>query len=278
MRPLLATLLAAVAVIFTACCCGDVKTDGTDLAAETTPVPDPAEEYPAAHRVKSATTCKSLGEYQEAGEPTTEFAPEDVVYFSMTIKGRPKQGMATGKFMWRDALITEATADLSDPNRGIIFSVGENIAGFSLHHEEPLPISPRYRVEAYLDGEKVGDYPFAVVPAPGSTSPKFHEATLAHGSTDAYKPIRPAKTFATSDQVHIVGKVDFCQHCWLQAEWYVAGVLSGEGTRSFTATENGTDTGFVFSYLPEASWPVGTNEVVLTMNDVEVGRYPFRVE
>jgi len=241
MRTLLVTLLAAVTLIFTACCCDDVETDGTDPVDETTPVPDPAAEYPAAHRVKSATTCKSLGEHQEAGEPATEFAPEDVVYFS--------------------------------------FSVGEStFAGFNLFHEEPLPISPRYRVEAYLDGEKVGDYPFAIVPSPGSTTPKFHEATLAHGSTDAYAPIRPAKTFATTDQVHIVGKVDFCQHCWLQADWYVAGTLSGEGTRSFTATENATNTGFTFAYLPEAGWPVGTNEVVLTMNDVEVGRYPFTVE
>ena len=101
-------LMTAITLLFTACCCDDVETAGTDPVAETTPAA--VEEYPAAHRVKSATTCKSLSEHQEAGEPATEFAPEDVVYFSMTIKGRPKEGLATGKFFWRDGLIAEATA------------------------------------------------------------------------------------------------------------------------------------------------------------------------
>jgi hypothetical protein len=277
MRPVLATLVTATALLFTACCCDDVETDGTDPVAVS--IPEAAEEYPAAHRVKSATTCKSLGEHQEPGEAATEFAPEDVVYFSMTIKGRPKEGLATGKFFWRDGMIAEATADLADPNSGVIFSVGESTyAGFNLTHENPLPVSPKYHVEAFLDGEKVGDYPFAIVPPPGSPSPKLHEATLAHGSTDDYVAIRPAMTFAATDQIHIVGKVDFCLHCWLQVDWYVAGTLSEEGTRSFTASENSTNTGFAFAYIPDGGWPTGTSEAVLTMNDAEVGRYPFTVE
>ena len=65
---------------------------------------------------------------------------------------------------------------------------------------------------------------------------------------------------------------------WIQADWYVNGEWDAAGTRNITVSENADDVGFSFAYLPDGGWLTGTHTVTLTINDVEVGRYPFAIE
>jgi len=126
--------------------------------------------------------------------------------------------------------------------------------------------------------EFVGSYPFRVVPPADAIPSQVRDATLARGADSDYKPVEPTTTFAPDEEVYVVGQGDFGLYTWLQAEWYVSGQLDETGTRNITLQENVADTGFFFSFVPDEGWPVGEHEVVLTMNDQEVGRYNFTVE
>ena len=79
---------------------------------------------------------------------TTSFDPSEKVNVSGQLNGRPKEGIVTTKFMYKDLLIAETSLDLSENNNGFGYLPGQGtFAGFSLTHEEPLYISPNYRVE-----------------------------------------------------------------------------------------------------------------------------------
>jgi hypothetical protein len=129
----------------------------------------------------------------------------------------------------------------------------------------------------YYQDQYLGSYRFEVIP-PGEAIPSVVEgATTALGVDAEYQPIEPHTTFAPDETVYLVGRGDFGVQTWLQADWYVNGRLDEHGTRSLTMEENAADVGFSFSYLPEGGWPPGEQLVLLTMNDQEVGRYPFDV-
>jgi hypothetical protein len=114
--------------------------------------------------VKSVTYAEKLNENYQAVNPKTQFKPTDTIYVSVDIAGRPKSGILTGKFYLGEQFINEATVDFSSINSGVLFSIGEDtFAGFSLSPSQALPVSKEYRLELYLNNEKVGDYPFEVV-------------------------------------------------------------------------------------------------------------------
>ncbi len=169
--------------------------------------------------------------------------------------------------------------DFADANSGVIFSVGESTyTGFSLTHENPFPISSDYTVEAFLDGELLGVYPFEVVPPAEAIPSEITEMVLAEGADDDYNPINPTTMFAPDQEVYLVGYGTFGLMTGIQVDWYVHGELAEEGTRSLIFEENVEDSGIVFFFVPEGGWPVGEHEAVLTMDGVEVGTYAFVVE
>jgi len=268
-------LLALGLLLLSALACGgeDEVTPTLSPAMETTP-PEPA----AGVQILEATFAHGLSEEMQPMEPGADFAPDETVYLSLKIKGRPKEGLVTARFYWHDEFIAEADVDLSDVNSGLLFSVGENTyAGYTLTHVQPFPISEEYRAEVFYDGQPLGTYPFHIAPSPEAIPSQIKQVTLARGAAEDYNPIEPTTTFAPDEDVYLVGRGDLGLATWLQAEWYVSGQLDEAGTRSLTLEENALDTGFVFSYLPAGDWPTGEHTVVLTMNDVEVGRYSFTI-
>ncbi len=260
-------------------------TSATVAVTPPTPRPEPTATAKASAKptagvqILKATFAHGLTEEMEPQNPGEDFQPDQTVYLSLKIKGRPKKGLVGARFYWHDQLIAKANVDLSDVNSGVLFSIGENTyAGFTLTHKKPFPISNNYHAAVSYDGKPFGDYSFHVVPGSDAIPTKVSKVTLARGADKDYNPVKPTTTFAPNDTVYLVGRGDFGLATWLQADWYVGGKLDKAGTRSLTLQENATDTGFAFSFMPEGGWPVGEHYVVLTVNDVEVGRYTFTVK
>ncbi len=231
--------------------------------------------------ILEATFAQDVSEDMEPINPTTSFTPEQTVNLLLTIKGRPKEGEVLARFYVRDQEIASATVDLAEANEGVIFSIGENTrVYFTLTPTEPLPVSPNYRAEVFLNGSPAGTYTFAVVPPPEAIPSRLIEVTLAKGvkeTPETYEPVEPTTTFAPDDAVYVVGVADMGKYSRLEVNWYVGGQLVEDATRSLTAQEDLPEAGFYFVFQPEAGWPAGEHQVVLLLNDEEVQRLTFTV-
>ncbi|HMO56349.1 MAG TPA: hypothetical protein PKC19_03260 [Roseiflexaceae bacterium] len=273
-------------------CGGETPANPTPTRAPTvTPLPQaqatprpratatPPAAAPSAATLIDATFAKSLSENQEPVDPTEDFFPTETIYLSLEFEGRPQSGEVTAQFYWRDQQLAEASVDLADANSGVIFSIGQStFAGFNLTHENPLPVSAQYRVEAFLDGEPLGTYPFMIIADPDAIPSFVSDAVLALGADDQYNPIDPTTEFANDEKVFLVGYGDFSQGSWLEAEWYINGLRDDASTRMLgPVAEDGEALGFSFSLLPENGWADGNHSVVLYLNDEEIGRYEFSV-
>ncbi|UCC86301.1 MAG: hypothetical protein JSV81_15790 [Anaerolineales bacterium] len=259
----------------------ETPVDTPTQAAANTPTPEPTDTPmpPSALELKAATFAHGLDDEMRPVDAGDEFTPDETVYLSLTLSGRPKEGEVAARFYWRDESIAEADADLADVNSGVIFSVGEDTyVGYTLTHDEPFPISEAYRADVFYDDEFLDSFPFHVGPPADAVPSQVLEVTLARGADSDYNPIDETTTFAPEEEVYIVGRADLGLYTWLQAEWYVDGELDEAGTRSITAEEDASDVGFFFSFVPEEGWPVGDHQVLLIMNDEEVDRYDFTVE
>jgi hypothetical protein len=270
----------AVTVVVTATAPEPNTEVATTQPTESAPAADVTPSTPdaAGIQILEATFAHGLGEEMQPEDPGSDFEADEPIYLSLKIKGRPEQGLVTAHFYWRDALIAEAGVDLADANSGLLFSVGENTyAGYTLSHEEPFPLGDKYRADVFYDDQFLSSYLFRVVPPSDAIASQVAQVVLAQGAGEDYTPIEPTTTFSFEDTVHLVGRGDLGLSTWLQTDWFVNGQWDETGTRSLSLEENAPDVGFAFSYQPEGGWPRGDHFVILTMNDQEVGRYPFSV-
>jgi hypothetical protein len=280
-RPYAIPILTAVVLLAaTLACGGSGPSESTMVPAKPSPTQPPATDTPppAGVEILEHTFAHGLDDDGGPVDPDTEFVPDDTIYLSLVVKGRPKEGIVTAKFYMQDESLGEVELDLGDVNEGVIFSFGENTyLNFWMSNDDGIPISRAYRADVYYDDELIDSYTFSVVPPADAIPAVIHEVTLARGVDDDYNPIEPGTTFAPDEEIFLVGRADIGMYTWLRVRWYVDGELDEGGTRKFTATENKTDVGFFFSHLPEGNWPEGDHEVVLTVNDKEIGRYAFTV-
>jgi len=251
-----------------------VVTPPSGEPAATEAAPPPA----AGIEIKEATFAHGLTEQMEPVNPGSDFQADETIYLSLRLKGRPKEGIVTARFYWNDTLIAEAGVDLADANSGLLFSIGEDtFVGYTLTHDNPFPLGVGYRAEVFYNDQPVGTYTFRIAPPPGAIPSQVKSITLARGADDNYNPVDPTTSFAPDETVYLVGRADLGTSSWLQAEWYIGGQLDENGTTSLTADQNYNDVGFTFSYLPAEGWPPGEHFVVLMLDGVEVGRYPFTI-
>lgn len=268
---LIPILAAVIVLVASALACGS----GGDTSEATTP-PQPTT---AGVEIREAVLAHDVDDDHKPVDPDTEFTPDEKIWLSLALKGRPKEGIVAVQFYLHDEVVAEAEADLADINSSVIFSIGEDTyVNFWLVGDDTLPISRAYRADVFYDDGLVDSYTFSVVPPADAIPSVVREATLARGVDDDYNPIEPATTFAPDEKVYLVARGDLGMYTWVQAEWYVGGEVDEEGTRQIVSSEDSTDTGFFFSYMPEGGWPEGEHRVVLTMNDEEVGRYDFTVK
>lgn len=232
----------------------------------------------ASKLLKSAVFCRSVTEQQTPKEKADFFYPEETVYLSVELKGRPSSGIAAAKFWFREQMIAEAKLDVADVNKGIFFSVGESTyTTFSLHPKSELPIGDQYKVEVTFDGKPLGTFPFSIHPPKGALPAKMISTTLAHGTDDKDNPIGETKVFKSLDKVVLVGRADLGRSSWLEATWWVGGTVDKKGTRSVKSEEDKPNVPFYFSFIPAKGWPAGEHRVVLTMDGKEVARQSFTV-
>lgn len=224
--------------------------------------------------------AKELSENYEPVNPTSSFYPDETVNASVTIPGRPKEGVLGARFLYMDQLIAETSVDFAEVNSDLLFSVGQQtFTGFFLTHDEALYISPLYSVELLIDGVSAGKYSYTVIP-PSDAIPTVVESTVfAAGITEDIGPVDPKDVFSPSEAVHFIGQGDFGRMSYLQADWYLNGEqLIQDCTAGVTFDQNLPDDRFSFSCKLDTGWPEGTHSVVLTIDDEIVTEESFSVE
>jgi len=216
------------------------------------------------------------------GEPTTitdEFYPTDVVYLTVDIHGRPDSGVVSAEAYWNDQFISSVDVDLSDANSGVIMSVGENTyASITLTPTTDWPISKNYTFLVSINGEKLGEYPFTVVPPADAIPSVIDAVALSKDVDENFNPINPTTTFATMDPVFLVANGDFGKDTWFNILWTVSGDSLVDCNTVIKADQDYPDDGLYFSCAPDTGWPAGEHNVTLYMNDELIGTYIFTVE
>ena len=212
-------------------------------------------------------------------DPAATFAPDETIYLSVQVKGRPKSGVLSAEFYWDGSFIADAAIDLADLNSDVLFSFGQDTyAGYELTHDKIFPVSENYYAEVYYEDELLDVYPFRIVPPAGAVPAQVRTVTLARGADADYQPTGPTDTFTTDEKVFVVVTADLGLGSWIRSTWFVNGQIDENGTVRITAPEDVVDTGLYFSFLPEEGWPVGEQSVTLILDDTDVGTYAFLIE
>jgi len=114
--------------------------------------------------IKSVSLAESLNANYQPLNPKTQFKPNDVIYVSVNMAGRPTTGTLNGKFFYGEQLISEFTYDFATANQGSIYTMGaDTYAGFNLTPSTPWPVDTGYRFVLTVNGTKIGDYAYQVV-------------------------------------------------------------------------------------------------------------------
>lgn len=210
---------------------------------------------------------------------TTEFYPTDVIYLTVEIKGRPKEGVVSAEAYWKDQFIASVDVDLATVNEDVLISVGENTFAFiNLTPTDPWPISDNYIFAVYINDEKMGDYSFSVIPPADAIPSVLDSVTLAKDVDQNYQPIDPTTTFLANEPVTLVANGDIGRDTWFSVLWTVSGDSLVDCNTIIKADQDYPDDGLFFSCQPETGWPVGEHSVTLYMNDELVGTYAFTIE
>lgn len=114
--------------------------------------------------LKSVVFAKGIDANYQPVDPTTQFLSSDVIFVSVGFPGSPTKGVINGKFYYGTQLISEATLDISKATSGDLVAYnGDTYTAFNLTPSQPWPVDTTYRFEMYIDGVKVGEYPYSVV-------------------------------------------------------------------------------------------------------------------
>ncbi|HEY80575.1 MAG TPA: hypothetical protein G4O05_05790 [Caldilineae bacterium] len=161
-RSILLALLAAFSLLVAAC--GGGGAEEAEAPAESAA---PASQ-PVASKLEiiEATFAHGLDDEMGPIEPGNEFEPDETIYLAIKLKGNPKEGVVSARFMYGDQEIAEASLDIAETRaeQGLVFVIGGNTqVGFTLTPDEAFPPGDEYVAKVYLNGKAAGSYPFKVV-------------------------------------------------------------------------------------------------------------------
>ncbi len=234
-----------------------------------------AEESP----LRQVTFSHGLEENQQPKGKAESYLPDQPIYVSVELRGRPTKGEVSCRFLIEKERIAEAKVDLATVNAGVLASTGQStFAGFHLSHEKPLPVGNIYRAEIFLDGKTLGSFPFRVSPPKDAIPSKLKATSFQMVIQDSPESLGAEAALAPEDEVRLDGSADMGTGTWLRTTWLVNGKPVPESTRSFTILENRPDCAFHFTFRPESGWPKGSHSVVLEMNGEVVARPTFEVK
>jgi hypothetical protein len=231
-------------------------------------------------RIRSVEFARGVdANFQLVGGPVTEFrADERTVHARVMIEGRPRSGVITMRWMWRDLQIAQADVDLAEANGGLLFSFGQDTA-IRGHLETPqLYIGAGHRLVLLLGQRELGSYPFRVVPPTGARPSRFVSAELFAADPAAGDPGAPTRTFRPDQTVYVASVIALGHASWFDATVKVNGQPDPSLTREAIGPPNGGDEGrSVFPIRPAQGWPAGTHELTLLLDDQQVATIPFTV-
>ncbi len=238
-----------------------------------------AKDVPAKGEFPKVVYTHKLNADQSPSDKVEAFTQEDVIYLSMEIKGRPKIGKATAQFYYLEQLIDESTVDMASISPATASSKsGNTFMGFQLKPPSPLPVGVGCRAELSWDGKSVGAFPFKIAAPEGALPSSISSVKLAKGVNEAFVPQNETKEFSPQEKVYLVGTGKFGKESRFWVDWFVAGKLDEEGTKSFTVNENKETLPFSFSFLPAGGWPAGEHEVVIMLDGKEAVRNKFTIK
>ena len=208
-----------------------------------------------------------------------QFFPTDTVFLSVEIKGRPDSGIISAEAYWKDQFIDSVDVDLSNVNSDVIVSIGENTYVYvTLTPSNPWPISQNYKFVVNVNDEKLGEYPFTVIPPSDAIPSVINSVTLAKDVDASFNAINPTTDFLAAYPVILIAKGDFGRDTWFNVQWVIAGTDTTDCDTIIKADKDYPDDGLFFSCAPDTGWPSGDHNVTLFMNDELVGTYSFHVE
>ncbi len=212
---LLSVIFVLVLALLLAACGGSEATPKDQTTPSSTSSTDTSTETSAGKlEILEATFAHGLDDNMGPVDPGNQFQPDETVYLSIKLKGKPKEGVVSARFMYGDQEIAEASVDLAEAwkEEGLIFAIGGNTqVGFTLSHDQPFPPGDEYVAKVYLNGKPVDTYAFEVVgenasaPAEteGTTSLEILEATFAHGLDDNMGPVDPGNQFQPDETIYL---------------------------------------------------------------------------
>ncbi len=271
---LLASFGALAAIL---ACGGSSDESATESTDETTTEAQPADRA----QIASVVFARELdAQWNPVGGPVTEFrADESTVWARITIRGRPRAGTVTMRWMWRDLQLATADIDLADVNGGLLFSFGQDtyIKGYVTARQ--LYIGDGHRLVLMQDGVELGSYPFRVVPPAGARPSSFSAAALYRSFNDQTGPSDPTTTFAPSEPIIVAGQVALGNRSWFDARFTLNGAVDNTLTMEAIGPADGGDVrNFHFRRTPPAAgWPPGAHRVELILDDRTVATYDFTV-
>ncbi|NMB62768.1 MAG: hypothetical protein GYA18_10580 [Chloroflexi bacterium] len=210
---------------------------------------------------------------------TDQFYPTDTVFLSVEIKGRPDTGTISAEAYWKDQFIDSVDVDLASVNSDVIISIGENTYVYvSLTPSNPWPISSHYKFMVSVNDERLGEFPFTVIPPADAIPSVVNSVTLAKDVDANFNAIDPTTVFQAADPVVLIAKGDFGRDTWFNVQWNIAGTETSDCDTVIKADKDYPDDGLFFSCAPETGWPDGDHNVTFFMNDELVGTYSFHIE
>ena len=163
-RPILISLLiVSLALMLVACGASEDPTEQPQASQQQTTA---EQETTKKLEILEATFAHGLDENMGPVDPGNEFKPGETIYLSIKLKGVPKEGIVTARFMYGDQEIAEASVDIAETvkEEGLLFIIGGNTqVGFTLTPSGPFPPGDEYMAKVYLDGKPAGEYQFMIV-------------------------------------------------------------------------------------------------------------------
>ena len=187
-----AALLLCVAAAFALTACGGAQNPSAAAATPVVAAATTSSTAPVATTTQAtakpnsdstinltrAVLTTGIDDQDQPVDETSTFKQSVEIYLSLTFEGRPKEGLIRAELMYQGEKAVETTLDLSEVNGGVVISLGEETyANFTFSQDKPFPISDEYRIDAYVNDDKIGSYPFSIVAADGSAQGDTNLAT-----------------------------------------------------------------------------------------------------
>lgn len=211
------------------------------------------------------------------GAQSTFPADQETVWTRVTIAGRPRTGVITQRWMWRDMQIGEFSLDLSEVDDGAFLGFGSNTYLQGYVTPRGFYIGSGHRLVLLAGETELGSYGFTIVPPEGARPSRFISAGLHLSDPRFGDPGPERETFLPHEHVHVVGRASLGKRSWLECTATTNGQVIPGISREMVSPDGGELT-FTMDMFPEGGWPIGQHRILLLLDENEVAAYEITIE